>query len=297
MVLNVVSEVDEVLNIFQVKEKKHESFITRAVASLYYQLRILFEYRMAIAIDIIDITISVLIYYFVSFLISKQALSSLGYSPDYLAFAVLGISLSRYLWSSISRLAHKLSHEISEGTLESLVVADVDNLKSWLVGQIMYGFSWSSFWFVGAIIIGMILGAGISTNLLAWFQAIFILLLTIVVHSGIGVIAAGMYIKHKELETMLFFLSVAMEFLGGVLYPISLLYNIAPLYYISLSLPFTHGLELFRRTLMDELPLLHPKMIFHMVFLIAFLPLVYLGFKVFNKYLEIAKKEGILAAY
>lgn len=293
----LVNEVDDALRVFKAREIKHESFITRAIASLYYQLRILFEYKMAIAIDIIDIAISVLIYYFVSFLISRQALSSLGYSPDYLAFAVLGISLSRYLWSSISRLAHKLSHEISEGTLESLVVADTDNLRSWLIGQILYGFSWSSFWFIGTLAIGMALGAGISKNPLVWLQAAFILLLTIVVHSGIGVIAAGMYIKHKELETMLFFMSVAMEFLGGVLYPISLLYGIKPLYYLSISLPFTHGLELFRRTLMDELPLSHPKMIFHMTFLVAFIPIIYISFKIFNKYLEIAKKEGILAAY
>ncbi len=293
----MAEDVREALEIFRVRETKKDSFMARALASLYYQLKIIATYKMFLAIEFIDIILSVLIYYFVGFLVSPQALSSLGYSPDYLAFAVLGIGMSRYLWTSISRLAHKLSHEISEGTFESLVAIDVDNFRSWLIGQVIYGFTWSSMWFVGTILVGMALGAKISGDPILWFQAIFILLLTIAVHVGIGIIAAGMYIKHKQLETMLVFLSLVMEFFGGVLYPLSLLYNYRPLYYIAMLLPFTHGLEMFRRTLMNEWTILHPQMLLHLGFLLVFLPLIYLGFKIFERYLNFARKEGVLGTY
>jgi len=293
----MTDEIAEVMKVFYDREVRKGSFLTRALASLYYQLKILASYKMHIALEFLDITLSVLIYYFVGFLVSPQALSSLGYSPDYLAFAVLGISMSRYLWTSISRLARKLHHEISEGTFESLVAIDTDNFKSWLTGQVIYGFTWSSMWFVGTLAVGLFLGAKVVCDFLLWVQAIFILILTIVVHVGIGIVAAGMYIKHKQLETMLFFLSLVMEFFGGVLYPLSLLYNYRILYYISILLPFTHGLEMFRRTLMDGWSLLHPRMIFHMAFLLLFLPLIYIGFKVFERYLNMARKEGILGAY
>ena len=290
---------EDVVEIFREKEieKGLSAFLRRAWASCFYQLKIYTSYRMNFALDVIDITVSALIYYFIGFLVSPNDLVKLGYSPDYIAFALAGIALSRYIWTSVARLAHKMRHEISAGTFESLASADFDHFKSWLAGQILYGFTYSSTVFLGTILIGYALGASFTRNPVFWVQAALIILLTILIHSAIGVMAAGMYIIHKQLETLLVLMTAVIEFFSGVLYPLSLLWNYPALYYISILIPFTHALELFRRTVIDERPLTDPLMLQHFVILLAFLPLIYISFKVFEYYLQKSKKLGLLAAY
>ncbi|MHA1608927.1 MAG: hypothetical protein ACTSUJ_02815 [Candidatus Njordarchaeales archaeon] len=294
-----MSSISDIIEVFRAREKEHgfHAFIRRALASCFYQLKIYTSYRMNFALDLIDITISALIYYYIGFLVSPQDLMRLGYTPDYIAFALAGIALSRYIWTSVARLAHKMRHEISAGTFESLAAADFDDFHAWLWGQILYGFTWSSSVFFVTILLGYSLGASFTRSLVFWLQAILIVLLTVLIHAGIGVMAAGMYIVHKQLETLLVLLVAVIEFFGGVLYPLSLLWNYPPLYYIAMLIPFTHGLELFRRTIIDELPLTHPLMLRHLIILLVFFPTIFLGFKVFKHYLNKAKKTGLLAAY
>ncbi|MHA1617015.1 MAG: hypothetical protein ACTSX9_06910 [Candidatus Njordarchaeales archaeon] len=289
----------DIIEIFREEgeEKGFHAFLRRALASCYYQLKIYTSYRMNFALDLIDITISALIYYYIGLLVSPQDLAKLGYTPDYVAFALAGIALSRYIWTSVARLAHKMRHEISAGTFESLAAVDFDNFKGWLVGQILYGFTWSSTVFFITIFIGYSLGATFTRNPIFWLQALFIVLLTVLIHAGIGVMAAGMYIIHKQLETLLVLLTAVIEFFGGVLYPLSLLWNYPLLYYIAILIPFTHGLELFRRLIIDEIPLNNPMMIPHLLALLVFVPIIFLGFKVFEYYLYKAKKLGLVAAY
>lgn len=271
--------------------------LARALASWYYQLKILYSYKMHLALEIIDVVLSALIYYFVSFLVSPSDLARLGYSPNYVAFAISGIALSRYIWTSVSRLAHKMHHEISAGTFESLAVLDTDHFRGWLLGQTLYGFTWSSMWFIGTLLVGSALGANFTSDSLMWLQAFFIVLLVVVVHSAIGIMAAGMYILHKQLETLLVLMATVIEFFGGVIYPLALLLNYPILYYIALLIPFTHGLELFRRTIIDGTPIHDTRMLFHLGALLAFLPLIYFSFRVFEHYLRVAKKRGLLSVY
>ncbi len=290
---------DECVNLLRGEEGQvlKVSFLGRASASWRYQLKILFSYRMHLALEIIDIVLSAMIYYFVSFLVSPDELASLGYSRDYIAFSISGIALSRYIWTSVSRLAHKMRHEINAGTFESLAAIDTDNFRSWLVGQVLYGFTWSSMWFIGTLLIGYGLSDEFSKNPYMLLQATLIVILVVAVHSAIGIIAAGMYIIHKQLETMLVLLSTIIEFFGGVIYPLSILLNYPVLYYVSLMIPFTHGLELFRRTIIDNTPIYEPKMLFHLGALLVFLPLLYVSFKVFEYYLNKAKRLALLSAY
>ncbi len=272
-------------------------FLARVWASAFYQLKILVSYRTQLALEVIDIVLSTLIYYFISFLVSPADLVKLGYSPDYVAFAISGIALSRYIWTSVGRLAHKMQHEINSGTFESLASVDIDSFKSWILGQVFYGFTWSSSTFIGALMIGFFLGAGFTTDAIRWVQAIFIILIVVIVHSSIGVMAAGMYVKYKQLETLLVLMTAVIEFFGGVIYPLSILLNYPILYDIALLIPFTHGLELFRRIIIDGATLTSPKMMFHTIVLLAFIPLTYISLKVFERYLKIAKKEGLLSTY
>ena len=122
-------------------------------------------------------------------------------------------------------------------------------------------------------------------------------MLVVIVHSAIGIMAAGMYIKYKQLETLLVLMTSVIEFFGGVIYPLSILLNYPILYYISLCIPFTHGLEIFRRLIIDGASITSSKMIFHISALLAFLPLTYISLKVYERYLKIAKKEGLLSIY
>jgi len=291
--------VDECIRVLKIRtrETTRGLFIRRTLASWIYQQKILFSYRVYLALDLIDVVLSALIYYFVSFLVSSDDLVRLGYSPDYLAFAISGIALSRYIWTSVARLAHKMQHEISAGTFESLAVVDTDRFRSWLLGQAIYGFTWSSIWFIGTLIVGFLLGAGFVGDPLMWLQAIFIVFVVVAVHTAIGIMAAGMYILHKQLETLLVLMSAVIEFFGGVIYPLALLYRYPLLYNIALLMPFTHGLELFRRTIIDGEPIYTSKMLFHLGVLLFFIPLIYLAFRVFEHYLNVAKKKGLLSVY
>ena len=119
----------------------------------------------------------------------------------------------------------------------------------------------------------------------------------VAIHSAIGVMAAGMYIKYKQLETLMVLMTAVIEFFGGVLYPLSLLYNYPILYYISIVIPFTHGLEIFRRIIIDGATITSPQLLFHLGALVLYLPLILLSLKVYERYLNIAKKEGLLSTY
>jgi len=260
------------------------------------QLKILMSYKMQLFLDLLDVIINVLIYFFLAILVDPTKLAELGYSSDYLAFSITGIALSRYIWNSIARISHRMQREISIGTFESIVTTDT-KLSTWVIGQSFFGFIWSSLWFFGTLIAGYLVGAKLTTNPILITEGLLIVLLTVIVHFGIGIMMAGMSILHKQIETLLFVFAVLIEFFGGVLYPLGLLNKYPILYYLAQAFPFTHGLEAFRKIMILGYPITHPAVYTKIFALLAFLPIFFLSFIVLEHYYEEARKRGELSSY
>ena len=59
------------------KVRGTKSFLRRVIASWYYQIKIYVSYKMNLALEIIDIVLSALIYYYIGFLVSPEDLIKL----------------------------------------------------------------------------------------------------------------------------------------------------------------------------------------------------------------------------
>jgi len=270
--------------------------IHRVFGVVWAQMKILLNYKMQFFLEVIDIILNVLIYYFIGFLVSGDELAKLGYRTSYQAFALVGIALSRYIWTSISRISRRMQREISIGTFESILVTNT-SIDLWIIGQALFGFLWSSLWFVGTLVSGILIGIPIIITVYNLPQIIFIVLFSVLVHASIGILFAAIAILYKQIETVLFVFSTTIEFLGGVVYPIAILRKYQPLYYLSLMIPFTHSLELMRKVMISGINIWDPAASINLIALSLFLPLVWLSFKVLNYYYEEARKLGELSSY
>ncbi len=260
------------------------------------QWKILLNYKLSFILQIIDIVFNVLIYFFVGFLVSPSKLSELGYGTDYAAFAITGIALSRYIWISLTRITRRMQYEIDAGTLESIVVSGA-TMKIWVIGQSIFGFLWSSVWFIGTILSAILIGVHFYLSLFNLLEVLLIIILTVLAHVSIGIIFAALAIFHKQIDSVVLVVSFIMEFLGGVTYPLQLLSRIPGLYFLSQFVPFTHGIELLRKVMLVNTSMFDPELIYHTLVLLAYIPLIFLAFRVLDYYFEKARRLGELGSY
>ncbi len=212
-------------------------------------LRIFLSYKTWVATETVNTLASIAMFYFFSFLVNPEQMEEAGYGTSYLAFALIGVASTNYLWMCINRLSHSMSHEVREGTFETVISSPI-RLRSYVIGIAIRGFLVSCYFMVGAFLMGLALKAPLVLNAGTAASALLLVLLLITSHLGIGVMAAGIILVYKKGDPLTFLFTGLTEFFGGVLFPLQLLRDYPALWAFAWLLPYTHALNGLRRVLL-----------------------------------------------
>ncbi|MEM2904618.1 MAG: ABC transporter permease [Candidatus Bathyarchaeia archaeon] len=262
------------------------------------QLKIFLSYKTWVITETLSTVASIAMYYFMGFQVKPGQLVSAGYGSSWLAFALVGVASTHYLWMCISRLSHTMQHEIQDGTFETIICSPI-RLRSYLVGQSVRGFLVSGYFMIGALAVGtFLLGAPLVLNPGTILSSVALLLLLVSSHLGIGMAAAGIILVYKKGDPLTFLFAIFTEFFGGVLFPLQLLANYPVLWAIAKVMPYTYALEGLRKVLLSGATLLEAEVLSTVVLLVAYTSLlVPLGLFAFRRGYNRVRTEGSTASY
>lgn len=274
------------------EERSNWYVIKKAFTVAKYQFKFIFTYRLHIILMLASILFDVGIYFFLGILVDTGLLADQGYGDSYLLFALLGVAISRYLWSSMARISHQTHHAYIDGYFESTTGTRA-GVYSWMLGLAVYGFSWGTIWLLATLLIGMVAVLPMVFTALTFLETILAILLGVFIHTGIGLIIAGVSIVHKRVDPIVFILTSLFSLFGGVIYPYSVLKMEPILFTISRFIPFTHTLEIARLALGGGAEFTR-EILTHFAYLVPYLIFIPIGLKSVDYYYDKArKKEGI----
>ena len=239
----------ELVEIFRQDEPRLRSQLRQFFGVVWANLKILLAYKSWVIMDLLSTVASVVMYYFVGLQVDPLRLAQSGWGVSYLAFSLIGVATSNYLWSCLTRLSHSIQHEIRGGTLETVAVTPV-NMLIFFVGQTVRGYLISLIYLIGVFAVGIAwLGVRFSITASSLGTSLLLFILMLVANQSLGLIAAGIIMVYKRGDPIAFIMAAMNEFLAGVLYPLEMLKAFPILQVISMMLPYTYALDGMRRAL------------------------------------------------
>ncbi len=269
------------------------SCISKPIAFIYRDFINAASYKFAFLTQFFGIFISTLTLFFLSKLLGKAVVLDLEpYGGNYFSFVLIGVALFSYLQVSMQSLSNSIREGQALGTLEALLVTQTE-IPTIILSSSLYAFIWTSirvmvYLAVGVLVFGMDIG---KANLPV---GLFILLLTIVSCSSLGIISAGFVMVLKRGDPINWVFSGLSGLLGGLYYPISILPDW--LQNFAYLLPITYSLEGMRLALLKGYSFaeLLPNILALVVFSIVMLPISIL---IFQYSVKRAKMDGTLTHY
>ncbi len=250
-------------------------------------------YRVAFAMRIFEIFFSVAAFYFLAKFLGAAANPYLRqYGGDYFSFVLIGIAFYNFLSEGLRSFASNIRNEQLMGTLEAMLVTPT-KLSVIVLSTSLWNFLFASL----SVMIYFLLGAilfGLDVSNINIGATSFLLILTVVVFSGIGIISASFIMVFKRGAPLNWLVSETARFLGGVLYPVSIL---PPwLRKVSRFHPITYSLEAMRLAVLQGYSLhkLLPEIALLVTFSVILLPL---SVSLFRYGVKRAKVHGSLIQY
>jgi len=251
------------------------------------------SYKFQFFLQAAGILFSSLTWFFIAKLFGGSVEGHLAqYGGNYFAFVLIGIAFSNYLSVAMSGLSGSIREAQIMGTLEALLVTQTE-VPTIILSSSLYNYLLTSvrvilYLLVGALVFGMDLS---NANFSA---ALFILVLTIISFTSLGIISASFIMVLKRGDPVSQIFSGLSWLIGGVYYPIDVL----PAWVQKLSylLPITHSLHGMRLALLQNASLgtLLPVITALIVFALVTIPLSVL---VFRYAIKRAKHNGSLTQY
>lgn len=213
-----------------------------------------------------------------------------AYGGDYFAFVVIGVALHDYHATALDAFSRSIRDSQLAGTLEALLATQT-SLPTIILSSAAYPFLWRSF----NLALYVVLGVGLFDLRLSsgnWAAAVMIL--SVVVFSGLGILSASFTMIFKRSSPITLFFGGLSWLLGGVFYPVTIMPEWLQL--ISALLPITYAIEGMRASLLRAAPWsdlwrsLGPLMLFALVVL----PLGLVSFHYATRH---ARITGTLAQY
>jgi ABC-2 type transport system permease protein len=259
--------------------------IRKALSFIRRDFLIHTSYRFAFILQLFTEVLTVTSYYFLSKYIGNTPELG-GHSHDYFAFVLIGLALQNYSSVSLRTFSSSIRESQLAGNLEALLSTQT-GIPEVILSSALYPFLWTSVNVIVYIALGRFL-FGVSLDSVNWIGASVVLLLTVFVSSGIGILSASFVLVFKRGDPLAWLLDSVSFLLAGVLYPITVLP--AWLSRISVWLPLRYSIEGMRRAVLDQasfaeiwsniLPLL--------LFACAILPVSLGAFSLANKWVRIS---------
>ncbi len=250
------------------------------------------SYKLSFILDITNVFLSIVSFYFLSKLIGSNASEILSkYNVDYFSFYIVGAAFSVYFWNSFSNVTGTIQTGQANGILE-IMLATPTRLPVILFGSSLYGLVYSSIVAIYYLIAGYFLG--VHYYFANFLTIIVVFFLTIATFTSMGLISAASILVFKRADPIAWFLGSVGALLGGSLFPISILPTW--LQAISHILPITYALDAMRLVLLKgyTLNMIYDDVSALIIFTIILVPLsVFL----FNKAIHWSKRTGGLLRY
>jgi ABC-2 type transport system permease protein len=252
------------------------------------------SYRLAFAMQIIEIFLTVTAIYFLSQMIGQDSINTLlaPYGGNYFAFAIIGIAFYSYFNVGFGKFADALREAQTTGTLESMLSTPA-GLSTILLSSSLWAFIFTTFRVMLILTSGALL-LNSQINIGSLPLVLLILLLTVVSASSFGIIAACFIMVTKRGDPISWLFRSASWLLGGVVFPVGVLppwmQNLAQL------LPTTHALRAMRLVLLKGKSIgdITPEIVALGMFSFVLLPI---SLRALMYAVRRAKKEGTLTHY
>lgn len=217
--------------------------MSKALAFLKRDFFIEVSYRFNFLLSVASIFFSASIFYFLGKIVDPSMVQESA--PDYFSFVLVGMAFAMFLRTGLGSFAESMREEQMMGTLEAML-ATPTSLSIIILSSSIWRFLLTSVSVVVYLLIGAAFGISFAgANILA---ALLLLSLTVIAYSALGIISASFIIVFKRGDPINWVVSNISIFLGGVLYPVSIL----PVWlrFFSRMLPITYSLEGIRGALL-----------------------------------------------
>lgn len=263
-----------------------------ATAFFVRDFRVAWSYRFSFFFQNATLLFSVLTLRFVSDVLKGTNLQSLkDYGGDYFSFVLLGAGISLLAYPVTKSFAGAVRAAQVTGTFEAMLMTRTSGATV-VVCSSLYALSAACvqmllMWGIG----GLVFGADLRLTQLP--VVLLIVLMTMVVLAGIGLLAAAFVIAFKQSEPLTSAFVAASMLVSGIMYPTSVLpywlERISPLF------PLTHSADLLRFTFLKGADTGQAGV--HFLVLAGFCALLPLGWMALNASLDYARRTGSLSQY
>jgi ABC-2 type transport system permease protein len=266
--------------------------LTTAWAFLKRDFLIATGYRTAFFMQLASIPLGVPFIFFISKFLGNSGNNALSeFNNNYFAFLLIGVALTDYLTVSLSTFNTSIRENQMMGTLEIIMLSPT-SVPALVICSSIWGFCFTTLRFVMYLLGGLVFGMDIANANLV--SAAFVLLLSIVSFSSIGILIASITLVIKRGEGLTVAVSGLSVVLGGVVFPTQTL----PHWLMQLGqlLPFTHALQGMRMAMLQGLNVwqLMPHLTVLLIFTFVLAPA---SLQVFRMALHHTKIRGSLSAY
>lgn len=251
------------------------------------------SYRTAFILQFFGMFVSILIWFFISKIISSDIPGLDGL--DYFSWVLVGLAFTSYLNTALSSFARKMRNEQLTGTLEAML-ATPTRIPVVIFSSAAWDFIFSSFRVVAYLLLGALFFA-VTIHVSNILPFLIILILTILSFSGLGILSASFILYFKKGDPINFFITGVMTLFGGAYFPIETLEKVHPfLVKISYVLPLTYCLKAIREALLKgaSLSMLTDEILILAAFAIVIVPVSLLAARLA---IWKAKQEGSLIQY
>lgn len=269
------------------------SILPKLLAFIRKDYQVESSYKMAFTLSIISSFLPLIAFYFIGQLMSQNAVDSLEkYGGDYFAFALVGLSFSRYFQLAISTFSNSIRRAQMAGCLEAILSSRTDP-REMIIYSSVYSFLASGIQLVLMFFIGWLFldFSFASINILSTGVALFLSLITFV---SLGIFSAAGTIVFKKGEPFAWFFGAFSALFGGVYFPVSIMPDW--LEQISVVVPIHYALEALRMTILQGSSI---TAISHQLLVLAFMAVCLFPLSVwmFVWAVEKGKKDGSLMHY
>jgi ABC-2 type transport system permease protein len=251
------------------------------------------SYKLAFFFNLGGVFTSTFTFYFMDKLVNLNNNPVLAsYGGDYFSFVMIGIAFSSYLQVALHNFSQNIRDAQLIGTLEALLVTQTNITEIILLSSI-YRFLATTLYTLLYLALASFFSPHniFRGNILA---ALLILLLTVLIFVGLGLISACFTMIFKRGNPVNFFFVSGAMLVSGVYYPVEIL----PPYLQRLAnfIPLTYSLRGLRLALLQNSSFgdLLPTLGMLGLFCLIIFPL---GLLLFKNSVDFAKKDGSLTHY
>lgn len=251
------------------------------------------SYRISFILQLVEVFTILTVFYYLGKTLGDRNIPALArYGGNFLAFLLIGISLTDCVTLSLTTFAQQIRESQTTGTLETTLMSPV-RLSAILIYSSLWPYLFSALRLVLYLGVGSVVyGVGMKQANLT--SALLIFLLTVLCFMGIGMLWAGVVLLMKRGDAVMNLMGFGVILISGVVFPIGMLPGWVQT--VGNMMPLSHALEGMRLAILQGKSVGDlSSIIIKLVVFAAVLQTI--GLYGFNSAVNITKRMGSLSEY